>query len=410
MVFSFFKKPAEKMPERPAARPKPPAGATPVSDAPASAPPAAPASAPAAAPAAPASARDTAPGAFRDSMFGEEFTLSNIMAIEVEHDVDPLKVDIEQAAVLFANGQDAAARAVLENAARAHSGPEAERLWRMLFDLLQVIGDRASFDKLGMEFAQTCETSPPAWRDEEQAPAKPAAAGSGTSIVLQGVITGNDSPGFARLREALDKRQPLQINLGKLAGCDDLAAGTLTELLKKARKIGLGIALEGADGLVGRLQGRIATGTADYEKGWLLLLELYQLLGLQEQFEEKAVDYAITFEVSPPSWETLKAGSVKSLRETVLEPVDESFALTGECKSMNLDELRAYLDLNDHPVIDCARLKRLDFASAGGICSLLGTHAKAGKEIVIRHPHHLVAELMNIVGIGQVARILVTRS
>lgn len=407
------------MPERPPARPKPAPEA-------ASAPPAAPppaaergnatarpaAATPASKPLPPSrpplSARDSAPSAFRDSMFGEEFTLSGAMDIKVEHDVDPVKVDIEQAAVLFANGQDAAARAVLENAARAHSGPEAERLWRMLLDLMQVLDDRSGFEKLGMEFAQTCEKSPPTWRRPEEI-AKPAALGSGASIALQGIITGSDSPGFAKLREALDKRQAMQINLGKLVSCDDLAAGVLCDLFRKARKFGLGITLEGADGLVGRLQSRLITGTPDYEKGWLLLLELYQLLGLQEQFEEQAVNYAITFEVSPPSWEAIKAGTVKSLKEIVLEPVDESFALVGECKNMHVDELRGYLDLSDHPVIDCSRLKRLDFASAGAICNLLGSYAKSGKEIVIRHPHHLVAELMGIVGISAVARIVVTK-
>ena len=37
---------------------------------------------------------------------------------------------------------------------------------------------------------------------------------------------------------------------------------------------------------------------------WLLLLDLYQMLGMQNEFEEAAVDYAVTYEVSPPSWET----------------------------------------------------------------------------------------------------------
>lgn len=395
MVFSIFKKQPEKMPERPAAKPKPPA--TPAGGAQA---PAAEASAQAEKP------KDLAPLNFTDSGFGDDFSASSMMAIHVEHDMDPVQVDIEQAAVLFANSQDTAARAVLETAARSHSGAEAERLWRMLLDLLQVLEDRPAFEKLGMEFAQVCEKSPPTWREDQQVAKK--AAGGQSTVVLQGVLTGSDSPGFAKLREALDKKQPIQVNLGKLASLDDFAAGVLCDMFRRARKQGSAITLEGPEGCVERLEGRLVAGQKDYEKGWLLLLELYQLLGQQEKFDEKAVDYAVTFEVSPPSWEVIKAGSVKAVA-VELDPIDEAYAMTGECKNQRFEDLQAFLDLHDNPVIDCSKLKRIDFASAGMLQNILRPSQQAGKAIVIRHPHHLVAELLNIVGVSAVARIVVTK-
>lgn len=397
MVFSFLKKPAEKMPERPAAKPKgaPEAATPPAGNAPAPAGNERPLQ------------RNEAPQSFRDSMFGEEFTLSNVMAIEVEHDVDPVRVDIEQAAVLFANSQDSAARSMLEMAARAHAGVDGERLWRMLLDLLQVLGDRPAFDKLGMEFAEYCEKSPPTWRSSELAVPK-VGVGQTTTVILQGVIAGSDSPGIAKLREAVDKKQPFQVNLGKLASIDDLAAGVLLDLFRKARKFGLAITLEGADGMIGRLEARLSPEQKDSEQGWLLLLELYQLLGVQERFEEKAVDYAVAFEVSPPSWETVKAGTIKTVK-TDLVPADEAYVLSGECKNCRFEDLQLFLELHDRPIIDCSRLKRIDFISAGALRNLLGPFKEQGKEIVIRHPHHLVAELFNIVGVNTVATIVVTK-
>ncbi|HRE16779.1 MAG TPA: STAS domain-containing protein [Rhodocyclaceae bacterium] len=393
MVFSIFKKPPEKMPERPAAKPKSPATPAAGTPAPASEPP---------------KKKEAGPSGFGDSGFGDDFSSSSMLAIHVEHDVDPVQVDIEQAAVLFANSQDSAARAVLETAARAHTGADAERLWRMLLDLLQVLGDRPAFEKLGMEFAQVCEQSPPTWREGDAAAPKTAGGGSQATVMLQGVIAGSDSPGFAKLREALDKKQPMQVNLGKLASLDDFAAGVLCEMFRKARKQGLAITLEGADGCIERLEGRLVAGKQDYEKGWLLLLELYQLLGAQERFDEKAVDYAVTFEVSPPSWETLKAGAVKAVKLD-LEPVEEVYNMSGECKNQRFDDLQGFLELHDHPVIDCSRLKRLDFASAGMLQNILRPWHQQGKEIIIRHPHHLVAELLNIVGVSPLARVVVTK-
>ena len=386
MVFSIFKKQTEKMPEQPAVRPR---GAPEVADSPAQAP------------------AKSKFAAFKDSIFGEDFSLSSGMGIEVEHDLDPVKVDIEQAAVLFANGQDSAARSVLESAARAHTGENAERLWRMLLDLLQVLGERADFEKLGMEFSQITEKSPPSWRSED-APVAKVSTASQSSVVLQGVLAGSDSPAIAKLREAVDKKMPIQANLGKLVSLDDLAAGVLFELFRKARKLGLTITLEGADGLIERLEARLSPEQREYEKGWLLLLELYQLLGSQDRFDEKAVNYAVAFEVSPPSWEIIKAGKVKAVKLD-LEPLDANYVLSGECKNCRFDDLQAFLDMNEHPVLDCARLKRLDFTSAGVLRNLLEPFHKKGKEITIRHPHHLVAELMGIVGINSVAKIIVTK-
>ena len=65
---------------------------------------------PAAAPAAPAM---VSPSDFSDLSESPE-------GFHVEMDVDPVEADVEQAAVLYANGQDAATGAVLENAVHVH--------------------------------------------------------------------------------------------------------------------------------------------------------------------------------------------------------------------------------------------------------------------------------------------------
>ena len=163
--------------------------------------------------------------------------------------------------------------------------------------------DRPAFEKLGLEFAQSCETSPPTWR--EAAPVSVATVSNEPTVVLQGVLTGGDAPDFVKLRQALARKQAFHIDFGKLASCDDEAAGVLSELLHGARQHKLGITLDGADGFLGRLEKRLVVGLPEHLAAWLLVLELYQSLDCQQQFEDKAVDYAITFEVSPPSWETI---------------------------------------------------------------------------------------------------------
>ena len=84
---------------------------------------------------------------------------------QFEGEIDPVDAQAEEAAILFANGQDDAARAVLESAVDVHRSGPGERLWLMLFDLYQLAGKRAPFDALGIDYARSFEKSPPGWRD-----------------------------------------------------------------------------------------------------------------------------------------------------------------------------------------------------------------------------------------------------
>lgn len=410
MVFSLFKKTQEKMPERPVARPKPPAGTPAAKDE--AQRPAAESGKPEntsisfsqqAAPVSPPAKEELPDLDFSDSQFAD----SGDMTIEVEAGEDPVQADIEQAAVLFANGQDSAARAVLETCARSHTGAAAERLWRMLLDLVQVLGDRAAFEKLGMEFAQVCEKSPPTWRQPEAA--APAAASGEKTVAIQGVVTGADSAEILKLKTALAGKGPMRVDFGKLASCDDDAASALGDLLRLARKKGVALTLDGADGLAGRLESRLVVGQPESVGSWLLLLELYQRLGRFEAFEEKAVDYAVTFEVSPPSWEDVKAPAKGKAPVAPAAPQEHALNLSGELKNYRFGELPNYLDSTDLPILDFSRVKRLDFFSAGLLRNTLEPYWRQGKEVVIRHPHHLVAELMGIVGLSHVARIVVPK-
>ena len=329
------------------------------------------------------------------------------MAIDVEHDLDPLQADIEQAVVLFANGQDAAARSLLEALIRVYPGTDGLRFWHLLFDLLQVVGDRAAFEKLGVEFAEICETSPPTWR---QAQPQITRTASGTHfITLQGVLTSDEAGPVAELESAVAAKQPAIVDCAKLVGCDDGIAGRLAVTLARARKAGVEVMLDQPAAFLRRLNERLTAGESGHVEAWLLLLELLQRHGTQEAFEERAVDYAVTFELSPPSWDERPASAAKT--EIVHEqPADNAYYLTGELKSCRFEDLIPVIELQDLTVLDFSGVRRLDFFSAGQLVNRLAPYKEAGREIVIRHPNHLVAELMAVVGLNKQARILVPKS
>ena len=62
-----------------------------------------------------------------------------------------------------------------------------------------------------------------------------------------------------------------------------------------------------------RWKAAVAQGKAGGEGAWLLSLELLQWQHEQAKFDERAVEFAVAFEVSPPSWEPPpRAGSAQA--------------------------------------------------------------------------------------------------
>jgi anti-anti-sigma regulatory factor len=323
--------------------------------------------------------------------------------IEVHEETDPFAEIAEHAAILYANGQDEAARSTLESIIHENRDPGAVKLWAMLFDLLRIKGDRAAFDALGLEFARICELSPPSWNTGDGGARKKTPSATAGLVVLQGVVAGDD-PVFDNLMQALTDGGPRTLELGRLAGLDVEASAKLAKLLQQARRRGLAWSITSAEGLVARLAKRTVMGQAQEEPLWLLLLELYQYLGWEAQFEEKAVDYAVTFEVSPPSWEALRVPP--AAREPVQDEAGsegEAAMLEGEILQGNLGEVSAHLKQGEECHLDFSRVTRVDFVSAGALANLLKT-AGAGP-VVIYHPNRLVAELMRVMGVDQLARV-----
>ena len=130
--------------------------------------------------------------------------------------------------------------------------------------------------------------------------------------------------------------------------------------------------------------------------------------GQHEIFEDVAVDYAVTFEVSPPSWEVSRVARPDPVRASPASavaqgaPVD-AYVLQGEIRALRFGDLPAYAESHDVVVIDCARLSRMDFISAGALLNALTVIRRSGKPIVFHHPHRLVAELFVVVGLSTVA-------
>lgn len=331
----------------------------------------------------------------------------------VEAGVDDVAA-IEEAAVLYANANESGAKAVLEEAVKG-AGRQSDRLWRMLFDLYRLCGDRSGFDAHGVVFAQLFEKSPPIW--DEATPVAPVAAPRDASpaVNLSGNLSGNARAQFEQLIRIGTKTGKLRIDFSRLKGIDESGSTLLSDTLAELKRARVKVALLGARQAFGLLEPQVKVGEPVGRVFWLCALSMLQQLGEQERFEDMAINFAVTFEESPPSWdppEILETPQPVAAPEPAPEPAGGSerrgFLLQGViggAKPEVIGEITTYASDRKLVEIDASGLKRLEFVSAGAFFNLFAGFQAKGRRTLIRHPNEMVAALMRVMGIDQVAEI-----
>ncbi len=423
-MFSLFgkKSPPAKKPDAKPASAKPASGK-------ASQPPVA-ASRPASTASRPAPSRASAPNVLADDTPSLDFATGyapspkrdagparrepdSVMSIEVTTSSDDLAPVVEETAILFANGQAEQALAKLLRAVREEDlGASALQCWLMLFDVYQHLGRRDDFESLALEFVVKFERSAPAWRDAGvEARANPALLTGGTGYcAFAGTISGGSAE-FDKLAALAQRQHMIRVDFGKLEAIDAAGAERLRKALGELRASGKEVVLTGEARLLELLEGACGAGNARTDRAlWALLFEVYKWLGRQERFEEAAVNYAVTFEVSPPSWEPRPA-AVGKPRETaaVTESPGQALTLPGDVIGAGealVKELQAWTAANSMLVIDMSRARRVDFVSAGVLLNALSQLRQAGTTIQIRGANEMIAALFEVMGVSKVATVI----
>ncbi|MCX7220000.1 MAG: hypothetical protein NTY70_14000, partial [Burkholderiales bacterium] len=107
-----------------------------------------------------------------------------------------------------------------------------------------------------------------------------------------------------RLQSLSKQSQSLKLDFMRVKQVDPVGCGLLLRSLKNPKKTKHELILVGAQDLTEKIRAILEVGRRDEtEAPWLLLLEVLQLLHFEKAFEEASIDYCITFEVSPPSFE-----------------------------------------------------------------------------------------------------------
>ena len=339
---------------------------------------------------------------------------------------------VEESAILYANGQADLAEGMLRDCLGELG--RTERLpWWMLFDLYQAQGREQDFDSIAIDYASHFETSPPAYTDRlPRAAPQPAFAGVAPALRLPAALDASLGAHLAVLRKPAPPGTPVRLDFGAVRSANPEGCAALLASLQALRRDERAVVLAGADALLAVLRPMLAIGErGSGEAPWLLLLELLQLLDREKDFEETAMDYCVTFEVSPPSFETpllAPAGAASAAAANTAGLEAEQRFLLPPAVDGDIGALLAAIDayaasdgevsgatdggvpvLATPVVLDCSRLARIGFTAAGALHVRLRSLAGAGHPVELRELNHMVAALLRLLNYGDCARLYAHR-
>jgi hypothetical protein len=366
---------------------------------------------------------------------------SAVEVSEVVHDPE-----LDEAVIAFANAdfghcEHALTQLVSPGGARY----EHVETWHVLFDLYRAIGQQAKFESLAIDFANLFGSSSPQWFSLPRMVADAAAADDSPSAPRVAGEVGWVSPpdldveSVARLRStSLQLPLPWVLDWQALRRIEAEAASDLTALFRQWATQRVEMRWLGGDQLLTVLGESAPTGARDADPAyWMARLEALRLANRPDQFDEAAIDYCVTYEVSPPSWERtecivrISGGSLSTgapsmsiisevstsfLDTSVLDDpqnvqlatVELSGQLVGDI-APTLAQLDKRLGLAPLINVSCTRLIRVDFIAAGDLLNWVLSKRSRDRSVTFTESHRLVALFFGAMGINEHARVQVRR-
>jgi anti-anti-sigma regulatory factor len=344
---------------------------------------------------------------------GEHATTFGIEAVELGSSDSTSALD--EAAILFANGQDQAAETVLRTAIETDTlGAATERGWLMMFEFLQQRADKAGFERLTMQYALRFEHSAPGWIEYES-PVVRVEPKAGCPVTrLPETIGANIVKPLEALKSLAMTNAKLTLDVSDARSIDAVGAELLLRVFNAFRRASHELIVLGAEQLLTPLRAAVEPGRRDSSDAcWMLLLDVQRLLGRQVDFEETGIQYCITYEVSPPSWEppsaNIKTRASTEAAPTVLDPLDWRGDIAGDGEPV-FSRLASAARQQSRLVVECRNLRRMGFSAASALLGQVIRLQQLGTTVEFRNVNALVGALLQLLGISAMAEVQLRRN
>ncbi|WP_457356311.1 hypothetical protein [Roseateles sp. P5_D6] len=354
---------------------------------------------------------------------------------EVVHDPE-----LDEAVIAFANADyENSERALTELVRPGGSRNLHGETWLVLFDHYRATGAQGKFEALAVEYAQQFGLSAPQWfsmpklvaESTRQSNRSPMAKASQVSWTAPSTVRAEDVALLQKRSETLP--MPWVFDWGPLEDIEIEAAIQMRQLFRVWAQQQVDQRWVGGDRFLNQLKELAPVGERDTDPVlWMLRLEALRLANRPDQFDEAAIDYCVTYEVSPPSWERAKCrvriggegsstnspatSSMQSeaqstfLDTSVAEASLAQLELMGQMSGDISDSLRTLsTEVGDASIINisCTKLIRLDFMAAGDLLNWVLQRRTENRMVVFTDAHRLVALFFGAMGINEHAKVKV---
>jgi hypothetical protein len=381
--------------------------------------------------------------AARSLPFGDDGSAFAVEVSEVVHDPE-----LDEAVIAFANADFAQCEEVLQRIV----GPGGARnqhaeTWLVLFDLYRATGQQQHFESLALDYAHQFGWSAPQWYSLPRLVAdaladEPLAAQGGPGTGNVGWVCPEllDIESVSRLRsQALQLPLPWVFDWSQLRRIDAEAAMQLSTLFRLWAGQALEMRWIAGERLFHVLQEAAPTGVRDADPSfWLTRLDALRLANRADQFDEAAIDYCVTYEVSPPSWEPARCRvhishsglSTRTPPMSMVSEVSTSFMESAQADDAGGGVEVAHVELSGQLVgdigatltrlqgqlgaapvvsVSCARLIRVDFIAAGDLLNWVLSRRNESRVVHFVDAHRLVALFLGAMGINEHAKVQVRK-
>jgi anti-anti-sigma regulatory factor len=363
----------------------------------------------------------------RDEPLAQEYgPNSRETGISVEEEGQELPQSLQTAALLFANKQLKPAAEALKDALPTEEGKNPH-VWQAYMDLLRRTDARAIFDETALKYVMQFERTAPSWDDlSTDASAPLAVSAQAAFITLPNSLLGEKPPAITSLlTQAKRPKTPdakILLDARDLNEIDAGASVAFSQALTGVRKQGWPIEWKGLREAIDRTWKPLRAGEAKMPERWMLGLELLIWAGREKEFDDRAVDFAVTFERSPPSWEKLNAEQVKAVTgagatagpgvlaltaldaKTEIGAIAQKLEWSGDMVGPNdpqLARLLAPKQVTQRVEIDMATLRYVDFVCAGAICNGVLRSMAAGRTVRVFGASPIMRALLQITGLPE---------
>lgn len=332
---------------------------------------------------------------------------------------------VEEAAIRFAEGDDGQAEALLL-AAVAPDGAEVDDddTWRALLDLYRATGDAEKFAAASMRYAQRLRKPGPEWVSLR------ALARSSQDPAADTPVDWYCPPqlgrdGLMALTQALTRAGAVwHLDWRALRGIDADAVAPLATLFGHWADSPTQLRFSGAQRLVAVLAEATPLTVRETDPAWWqVYLAALRLMHLPDDFELVALNYCITYETLPPSWQDPVGGygaveaptggraSGLYLADDTARTCDD-VQLSGELQGASAHVWqRLDADLADARAraVCCSALVRLDLAATAGLLAWVEARDAQGQRVEFTEVHRLLVAFFGLVGIADHASVLPRR-